>query len=98
MIVNLFLITKYSEAPCVGPCLCESRQEDAATAAVHFSFIHKVLLGNQALFVSAGLLGLAWHLAHHKDLLQSFLDILIHLTLRAQSTDLVSGKKLNSTD
>lgn len=31
--------------------------------------------------VSAGLLGLARHLTHHKDLLQGFLDVFIHLTL-----------------
>lgn len=34
--------------------------------------------------VSAGLLGLARHLTHHKDLLQGFLDVFIHLTLQAE--------------
>lgn len=34
--------------------------------------------------VSAGVLGFAWHLAHHQDLLQGFLHVLVHLTLKAQ--------------
>lgn len=36
------------------------------------------------LFVSARLLGLVWHLAHHQDLLQGFLHVLVHLTLNTQ--------------
>lgn len=44
-----------------------------------------MILGNRAQCVSAGLLGLAWQLAHHQDLLQGFLDILVHLTLKTHS-------------
>lgn len=40
-----------------------------------------MLLVNHSLCVSGGLLGLAWHFAHHQDLLQGFLNVLVHLTL-----------------
>lgn len=38
-------------------------------------------VGNRSPSVSAGLLGWAWHLTHHQDLLQGFLHVLVHLAL-----------------
>lgn len=62
-------------------------------AAVHFGFVMNMFLGVRARRVSAGLLGLTWYLAHHQDLFQGFLDILVHLTLkytaRVQSTEVM---------
>lgn len=48
----------------------------------------RLLMGRRVAAGAGGLstvvLGLAWHLAHHQNLLQGFLHILIHLTLKAR--------------
>lgn len=46
--------------------------------------------GSGSLPVSTGVLGLARHLAHHQNLLQGFLHVLVHLTLRTHSRQAVS--------
>lgn len=49
-----------------------------------------MLLVKHSLLVSGGFVGLAWHLAHHQDLLQGFLDVLVHLALKVQDRRSVS--------
>lgn len=76
------ILKVYPEAPYVG-LACNYHKQSVHSDGKRFTSLSSTTCfrGNQAQCVLAGLLGLAWHLAHHQDLLQGFLDILVHLTL-----------------
>lgn len=59
----------------------DGRASDGGSSSVSLS---TCFWETMPLFVSARLLGLVWHLAHHQDLLQGFLHVLVHLTLKTQ--------------